>query len=37
MLRLIVMMVLTLAMLWSQPSFAQSRSQLGPLCMTGVQ
>ncbi len=34
MLRLIVMMILALAALWSEPSFAQSRSQLGPLCTT---
>jgi hypothetical protein len=34
MLRLIVMMILALAALWSEPSFAQSRSQHGPLCTT---
>ncbi len=34
MLRLIVMMTLALAALWSEPSLAQSRSQLGPLCTT---
>ena len=32
--RLIVMMALALAGFWSQPSLAQSRSQLGPLCTT---
>jgi hypothetical protein len=30
--RSIVMMMLALAALWSQPSLAQSPSQLGPLC-----
>jgi tetratricopeptide (TPR) repeat protein len=30
--RLIVMMALVLGALWSEPSLAQSRSQLGPLC-----
>src|ERR1700756_3991885 len=30
--RLIVMLALAVAALWSAPSFAQSRSQLGPLC-----
>jgi len=34
MLRLIVMMALALAALPSEPSLAQSRSQLGPLCTT---
>ena len=32
--RLIVTMIFALATLWPQPSFAQSRSQLGPLCTT---
>ena len=30
--RLIVMLALATAALWSTPSFAQSRAQLGPLC-----
>jgi tetratricopeptide (TPR) repeat protein len=30
--RLIVMLTLAMAALWSSPSFAQSRAQLGPLC-----
>ena len=30
--RLIVMLALAVAALWSAPSFAQSRAQLGPLC-----
>jgi tetratricopeptide (TPR) repeat protein len=32
--RLIVMLALAMAALWSEPSFAQSRAQLGQLCST---
>ncbi len=34
MLRFLMMMALALSALWSHPSLAQSRSQLGPLCTT---
>src|SRR6201995_620069 len=30
--RLILMLALAMAALWSAPSFAQSRAQIGPLC-----